>query len=170
MTVLDLRRVVHRASQFWRHRTARVTREEQAQAGAILGPTLAPLFLGMPLNEQRHGLDVLASVARLGADGHLLHQAALLHDLGKTEAGFSIQERSLAVFLRALSPALFQTFLRLRPGFRRRYQIYRDHARIGAARLESFGMSELAAVIAEHHDDNPRSEVARLLRRADLRH
>lgn len=158
---------LHRVGQFWRHSSATVTQAETARAVELLGPTLAPLFLALPANEQRHGLDVLSAVERLGSADQLLQQAALLHDIGKAEARFSVLDRSLAVFLQALPGGLFEGLLRMRPGYRGRYQIYRDHAALGAARLAAAGAAELAAVVAEHHATNPSLEVSRRLRRAD---
>jgi hypothetical protein len=160
---------IHRVGQFWRHASARVTPAERADAQGILG-SLAPLFFELPVNDQRHGLDVLESVTRL--DGHpdvLLQQAALLHDLGKGVANFSIVERSLTVFLRAVSPRALEALMRSRPPFARRYEIYADHAKIGAERLRAAGAADLAAIVAEHHATHPQSEVTRHLQRADGR-
>jgi putative nucleotidyltransferase with HDIG domain len=138
-----------------------------AKAAALLGPELTPLFMALPVNEQRHALNVLATVEQMGEQNLLLRQAALLHDLGKGQAEFSVLERSLAVSLEAVSPALLRLLMMLRPGFRARYQAYKDHAAIGAARLQAMGAAQLAAVIAEHHLPNPTLEVTRQLRRAD---
>jgi len=135
----------------------------------VLG-RLTPLFLELPVNDQRHGLDVLETATRLESQpSQLLQQAALLHDLGKSEAHFSVVERSLTVFLRAVSPRTLQTLQRSRPAFARRYGIYADHARIGAERLRAAGADDLAVIVAEHHAKDPQSEVTRRLQRADGR-
>jgi hypothetical protein len=160
---------MHRVGQFWRHASARVTSQERERAEQVLGP-LALLFFELPVSDQRHGLDVLATVTQLeGQPSQLLQQAALLHDLGKREAHFSVIERSLTVFLRAVSPKTLKILQRSRPTFARRYGIYADHARIGAERLRGAGAAELAAVVAEHHAKAPASEVTRRLQRADGR-
>lgn len=158
-----------RVGQFWRHSSAQVAPAERAHATEILGAQLAPLFQALPTNEQRHALDVLATLQELGEDDRVLQQAALLHDMGKATVRFSVIDRSLAVFLRAASPALFARFLGALPGFRRRYEVYQRHAAIGAARLEGLGATELAAIIAEHHASAPVLERTRRLRRADGR-
>ncbi len=161
-------RWLRRGHQFWRHSAGRVSADEAARAAEILGQTLAELFRSLPVSEQRHGLDVLATVERLdGLPGRLLQQSALLHDMGKAQAHFSVVDRSLAVLLEALSPSLRSGWLRLRPGFRARYAIYRDHAAIGASRLVAAGAAELAAVVAEHHHPQPSLEATRRLRQAD---
>ncbi|MEA2635128.1 MAG: hypothetical protein QOJ33_1805 [Chloroflexota bacterium] len=160
----------HRVGQFWRHASARVSEQERVAVERLLGPSLWPLFAQLPVNDQRHGLDVLETVRRLeGQTDRLLQQAALLHDAGKAGARFSVVERSLTVFLQAASPRLLQVVLRARPGFARRHDIYIDHARIGAERLRAAGAPELAAVVAEHHASDPASDVTRRLQRADGR-
>ncbi len=161
---------LHRVGQFWRHTSARVGPEDAALADRILGPSLAPLFHALPVNDQRHGLDVLDTVRHLdGNPGRLLQQAALLHDVGKAGAQFSVMDRSVTVFLQALSPRLLDGWLRARPGLARRHRHYADHARIGADRVRATGADELAAIIAEHHDSEPRSDITRRLQRADRR-
>src|SRR3981189_3063425 len=154
----------HRVGQFWRHASARVTEQERGALEQLLGSALWPLFAGLPVNDQRHGLDVLETVRRFEREpGRLLQQAALLHDVGKAGAEFSVVERSLTVFLRAASPRFLQTLLQARPGFARRHDVYVDHARIGAERLRAAGAPELAAVVAEHHQPDPTSDVTRRL-------
>jgi len=161
---------LHRVGQFWRHASARVTPEERATAEMVLGPGLAPLFLQLPVNDQRHALDVLDTVIRLdGQPSPLLQQAALLHDVGKGGARFSVVDRSLTVFLEAVAPRILRSMLAARPAFARRFATYRDHARIGAEKLHALGAHELAAVVAEHHATNPSSDVTRRLKRADGR-
>jgi len=162
--------VLRRVGQFWRHSSARVSSAENARATEILGPRLAPFFFALPVNDRRHGLDVLETIEREGvAAPALLQQAALLHDTGKADARLSVVERSLTVFLNRFSPSMLAGLLRIRPGFRRRYQSYRDHAGLGAARLRAVGATELAAVVEEHHAEHPELDVTRRLRRADSR-
>ncbi len=161
---------LHRVGQFWRHASARVSEPERDAAAEVLGPALSPLFAGLPANDQRHGLDVLETVRRLeGEPDLLLQQAALLHDVGKAGAEFSVLDRSLTVFLRAASPRLLRMLLQARGGFARRHSVYVDHARIGAERLRAAGSPELAAIVAEHHAADPASEITRRLQRADGR-
>ena len=162
--------VLHRVGQVWRHSSARVSSAETARAREILGPQLAPFFLALPVNDQRHGLDVLTTLERDGAAAQpLLQQAALLHDMGKVDAHFSLVERSLTVFLARVAPPVLATLLRIRPGFRRRFLTYRNHASVGAAQLRAVGAADLAAVVEEHHADHPQLDVTRRLRGADRR-
>jgi putative nucleotidyltransferase with HDIG domain len=161
---------LHRVGQFWRHASARVSEPERDTAAQVLEPALWPLFAGLPVNDQRHGLDVLETVTRLeGEPDRLLQQAALLHDVGKAGAEFSVLDRSLTVLLRGAPPRLLRMLLQARPSFARRHDVYVDHARIGAERLRAAGAPELAAIVAEHHATDPASEVTRRLQRADGR-
>ena len=161
---------LHRVGQFWRHASAQVSPAESATAERILGPDLAPLFARLPVNDRRHGLDVLQTVTKLdGQPSLLLQQAALLHDVGKSGSEFSVIDRSVTVFLDAVSPRLLARLMRARPGFARRHAAYRDHARIGADRLRAAGAAELAAIVAEHHAGHPVLDVTRRLQRADRR-
>src|SRR6202022_3276156 len=106
----------HRVGQFWRHASAQVSPAETAKAERILGPDLAALFFRLPVNDQRHGLDVLETVTQLEPEpSRLLQQAALLHDVGKSGAEFSVIDRSLTVFLAALAPRLLEALLKARP-------------------------------------------------------
>jgi hypothetical protein len=82
---------------------------------------------------------------------------------------FSVVDRSLSVFLQAVSPRVLDAMLAARPGFGRRYRAYVDHARLGAERLRAAGAADLAAIVAEHHAAHPESEVTRRLQRADGR-
>src|SRR5258708_39001890 len=143
---------LHRVGQFWRHASARVGPDESLKAQRILGPELTPLFGELPVNDQRHGLDVLETLTRIEPDRtRLLQQAALLHDVGKAGVRFSVIDRSLSVFLQALSPRLFDAMLAARPGFARRYRAYVDHARIGAERLRAACRGGPAPMLAQHH-------------------
>jgi CRISPR-associated nuclease/helicase Cas3-like protein len=161
---------LHRVGQFWRHASAQVSASESSAAERILGPDLAALFARLPVNDRRHGLDVLETVTRLEAQpSQLLQQAALLHDVGKSGVEFSVIDRSLTVFLDAVSASLLAALIRARPGFARRHAAYKDHARIGADRLRAVGAMELAAIVAEHHAEHPVSDVTRRLQRADRR-
>jgi hypothetical protein len=161
---------LHRIGQFWRHASARVSSREILEAERILGPQLTPLFLGLPVNDQRHGLDVLETVERLEAEpSRILQQAALLHDVGKGGVRFSVIDRSLAVFLNAISSRALGALLKARPGFARRYRAYRDHADVGAERLRTARAVELATIVAEHHAARPTLDITRRLQRADRR-
>ncbi len=158
----------HRLHQFLRAATARIDEEERRRAAELLGPRLYPLFQSMRRNDQRHALDVTVTLRRMGETDPVVLQSALLHDVGKAEAPFSIIERSAAVFLRAAGPAVFQALCRRLPPFGRRYHRYRDHAQLGAELVRQAGGDPLVAqVIAEHHRGGAILAQTQRLRAAD---
>jgi hypothetical protein len=161
---------LQRVGQFWRHASAVVSPADRARAEALLGSSLAPFFFQLPVNDQRHGIDVLHTLLRLHPQaGRVLQQAALLHDAGKLGARFSVIDRSLAVLLKSMWPGSLRMFVRLVPNFGARLEVYEDHARLGAERLRAAGAPELAAIVEEHHSAAPRLELTRRLQEADRR-
>ncbi len=72
-----------KARQLVRHVAARVEPVERAALGEWLTPAQAALFDGMPVADQRHGLDVVAALRAAGVDDRDVHLAGLLHDSGK---------------------------------------------------------------------------------------
>jgi len=159
----------HRIYQFLRAATARIDEAERRRAAELLGPRLYALFQSMRRNDQRHALDVMATLGRMGETDSVVLQSALLHDAGKAGAPFSIIERSAAVFLRAAAPAGFEALRRL-PPFARRYDRYRNHAQLGAELVRQAGGNPLVAqVIAEHHHDGATLPQTQRLQAADGR-
>jgi putative nucleotidyltransferase with HDIG domain len=148
--------------------TARITEEERRAVAELLGPRLHAIYQAMRRNDQRHGLDVMATLHRLGEHDRIVLQSALLHDSGKALAPFTVIERSLAVFLQAVAPPLFAAACRYLPPLDRRYRRYCDHARLGAELvLRAGGEKRLAQVIAEHHGDMGTLPETQRLRTAD---
>jgi hypothetical protein len=161
---------LHRVGQFWRHASAAVTPADRRRAEALLGPSLAPFLFELPVNDQRHGIDVLHTLLRIDPQaGPVLQQAALLHDIGKQGSRFSVIDRSLTVFLKATWPRSLRLLVRIVPRFGARLEVYQDHARLGAERLRAAGATELAAIVEEHHSAQPRIEATRRLQEADRR-
>ncbi len=72
-----------KARQFGRHLVARVDPAERAGLAGWLTPAQLTLFDGMPVADQRHGLDVVARLRDTAADDAELLLAGLFHDAGK---------------------------------------------------------------------------------------
>jgi hypothetical protein len=72
-----------KARQFGRHLAARVAPAERAGLASWLTPAQLALFDGMPVADQRHGLDVVARLRDRGAGDPDLLLAGLFHDAGK---------------------------------------------------------------------------------------
>jgi len=69
--------------QFRRHLTGRVAPAERTALAGWLTLAQMDLFEGMHRADQRHGLDVVASLRRAGHEDLELLLAGLLHDAGK---------------------------------------------------------------------------------------
>lgn len=183
MGVVWPRRVLYRVGQFWAGLRARVAAEETALAQRILGPRAAALFRAMPVDAQRHSLDVLASLGAAAQTEPALAVAALLHDAGKVAAahsGLGLWLRGPLVLLEALLPGLAAAWALDNPRAGWRYVLYvqTHHPAIGAAWAAQAGCSELACWLIAHHQDRlesiqadaRRRELLAALQRADAAH
>ena len=73
--------------RFRSHRAARVSRAEVAEVATWTTPGQHALFRTMHVADQRHGLDVVASLRATGRTDPDLLLAGLLHDAGKGQTG-----------------------------------------------------------------------------------
>ena len=73
--------------QFRAHLRAKVRPQERAVLAAWTTPTQRRLFDSMHVADQRHGLDVVASLRDEGVKDRDVLLAGLLHDAGKGDAG-----------------------------------------------------------------------------------
>ena len=76
--------MLHRVAQFGRAILARVDQEEKAAVERLLPEAAARAFARMPVQDQRHGLDILAALQAQGLQGAgagLLSVAAYLAGL-----------------------------------------------------------------------------------------
>src|SRR4051812_46000042 len=79
-------RVFYRLGQFWQGRAAQVSPADYQEAARALPPAALSLFHQMPVDAQRHSLNVLHAVRAAGYEQPDLAVAALLHDCGKVAA------------------------------------------------------------------------------------
>lgn len=155
-------RVFYRLGQFWQGLWAEVTPADQQRAAEVLPATSLSLFLQMPIDAQRHSLNVLEKLWSEGPCHPDLAVAALLHDCGKvvTQQG----GRSLGLWVRGpllLLEKFFPDFvdrwalstLPEKPSERWRYLLYvqREHAAIGAAWATQAGCSPLSCWLIANH-------------------
>jgi hypothetical protein len=96
----------YRVRQFFRALFARVSDEELEQAARILTPAALALFCSMPIQDQRHGLDVCVALQQAGHTKPDLLAAALLHDAGKAAARIPAGQRAVIVLLERFAPRL----------------------------------------------------------------
>lgn len=177
--------MVYRIRQFMQGFAASVAPVELDRAARILPPAALALFLRMPVDAQRHSLNVLQTLASEGDVAHDLACAALLHDVGKIAAdkiaagGIALWMRGPLVLLDALLPAASARMARAEPQRGWRYLLYahREHPSIGAAWARKTGCTPLTCALIERHQevlpqlpsaqDDPQSALLRRLQRAD---
>jgi hypothetical protein len=177
-----LRRARYRVRQFIQGLQAHVTDAERRQVAAILPAAARPIFARMPLDAQRHSLNVLHALQAAGTVDHDLAVAALLHDAGKVAPNgirLGLWARGPLVLAETLFPALVHRIAEPVPSHRLRYAVYvhTQHAYLGARQAEAAGCGPLACWLIEHHQDrtlpaHATAEQTRLLtrlQRADSR-
>jgi hypothetical protein len=155
----------YRIQQFVRGFRAKVGPDERTSALALLPETAWPLFNALPLDAQRHSLDVLSMLKSAGYQDPDLAAAALLHDMGKIAAqeagaGISLWMRGLLVMVEAVAPDFLRDQARSEPTAGWRYAIYvhLEHPAIGAERARAVGCSELTCWLIAHHQDTLNAE------------
>jgi hypothetical protein len=159
---------------------AQVAPDEVAQAMRLLPPGGVTLFLQLPVDAQRHSLNVLGALARQGTLGDDLAAAALLHDCGKMAASgrISLWTRGPLVLLEVLAPQVATRLARPIPsgGWRHALWVQQEHAAIGADWARQVGCSETTCWLIAHHQDRlppaqageaERISLLRRLQRAD---
>jgi hypothetical protein len=144
-----VREVAHLSRRFFGHLRARpLTPQEQASVRDRLDAPLASWFFRQHPADQRHAWIVAQRVAANRPEDHAAAVAALMHDVGKVEAGLGPIARSLATVAEALRIPL-----------RGRWKRYRDHGDIGGAILEECEAGGLAVAFARHHPGPPPPDV-----------
>lgn len=162
-------RALYRVRQFTRGLTARVTEQERTQAVAVLPERARALFLRLPVDAQRHSLNVLQTLDEHGYDHPDLRAAALLHDVGKLaaeDAGVRIGLwlRGPLVVLDAVAGEQAARLAAGDPARGWRYALYvhREHAAIGARWAADAGCSALTCWLIAHHQDGVASGADRV--------
>src|SRR5262249_2973739 len=115
----------------------------------------------MPKHDRRHSIAVarrveaaLAGTAYAGEPRWI--EAALLHDIGKLDAGLGVFGRVGAMLAGALAGYQMADAWSERRGVTRRFGLYLRHPELGASRIEMCGGSREAAAWAAAHQDPER--------------
>jgi hypothetical protein len=153
-------RARYRAGQFLSAMRASVQPEEVALVRALLPGKALLLFEAMPVDAQRHSLNVLYSLRAAGFSEVDLAVAALLHDVGKAAAwagGVRLGPwlRGPLVVGEWLAPGLMRRLAVDDPARGWRYALYvqLEHAAIGAKWAAQAGCSRPACWLIAHHQD-----------------
>lgn len=151
--------------QFTRHLLGRVGAHERAALAGWLTPAQLALFETMHRADQRHGLDVVATLRREGHGDPDLLLAGLLHDCGKGRTlgvwhrvGWALGER-YGARVRSLWAAL--------PGFRAAFANLDQHAERSAELCLAAGCSERVAELVRHQAEPTDAVLGEALRLAD---
>jgi hypothetical protein len=127
---------------------------------SILEPTELAVWHELPRHDQRYTIRVAKLVEQRLAGTEFAGDprwlaAALLHDVGKLDAGLGVVGRSAATVLGAVAGRPRVDRWAHTPGFRRRAAWYLRHDERGAARIRAVGGRDEAAcwARAHHHRD-----------------
>lgn len=127
----------------------------EGPAREVLPPPLLALFERMPPEDRAHGLEVLRRLRSQVQEDPVLLSAALLHDVGKAEAGVGLVHRALRVLLARTVPSLWR-WLCWPTGWRRPFWVVANHPARGAVWVETAGGApELCALIRHHEAPAP---------------
>jgi len=176
-------RIFWRVRQFVRGVFAHVDADEMLEVTRALPKAAVCRFCQMPLDGQRHSLNVLYTLQAAGWHDPDLAAAALLHDVGKVAGDtanirLSPWLRGPLVLLTALAPAKVEAMASDDPATGWRYLLYvhREHPAISAAWAGADGCSDLTCWLIEHHQDqfshkpaDKRDELLAILHWADSR-
>jgi len=122
----------------------------------------------MPYVDRRHCLDVVHTLQERGYTHPALFQAALLHDVAKSE-GVSLGHRVAVVLLKAFAPGLLRHLAKDRRGsWRYGFYVHHHHPERGAALAQAVGCDPLAVDLIRRHQESlsqagPRTPVDMLL-------
>lgn len=146
--------VAYRLRQFAAALRARLTAGERAQIVQMLSPAELALFERMARYDQRHCLDVCATLHTGGYIDPMLLRAALLHDCGKVgDDGRPIPliYYGLFVVLLRLAPALYRWAAGIGRGPLRAFALHAAHDRRSARLVAAAGSPpELVAILDDY--------------------
>lgn len=153
-------RLFWRIRQFVRGITAHVDADEMLVVAHLLPKAALARFCALPLDAQRHSLNVLYTLYEAGWDDPDLAAAALLHDVGKVAgdaAGVVLSPwlRSALVLLDVLAPNKMADLGADDPtqGWRYLLYVHREHPAMGASWAMQDGCSALSCWLIAHHQD-----------------
>lgn len=143
----------YRARQFV---TRCLAREGAIDTVAIRGVLPEPafrLYQRMPLGDRIHAQNVWMTLKEGGPNSRDLEQAALLHDVGKSQANVSLVHRVLIVLIQgAHAPFLERLARDVSHSWRYPFYVHLHHAEIGARLCADAGCSPLTVALVRYHE------------------
>lgn len=149
-------RVRYRTWQFWRSmRPAPLPSDHEEEVAAILNPNEMELFHRLPLADRHHCYRVMRTIKGTGHSENELLAAAILHDVGKTEAQTTWWDRPLVVLAEAIAPSAAEKWANgSGQGLSRPFKTKANHADWGAnLALDAGSMALTVELIRRHHPD-----------------
>lgn len=150
--------------QFRAHVRASVGPAERPELETWLTDAQLAMFDGMHVADQRHGLDVVATLRSEGVTDPEVLLAGLLHDAGKGQTG--LWPRVIYSLGQAFGSWVPRVAAAL-PGFSAALVLLRDHAETSAAMALAAGCSPRTADLIRHQDAPIDPDAGRLLQLAD---
>jgi hypothetical protein len=112
------------------------------------------LFMSMKRSDRQHHLRVLGYLLKRNYNHPALLTAALLHDVGKSTAPFSIPDRIVAVVVNKLFPEKYRQWSSGKPvGWRTPFVVSAHHPDWGADLLSAADGDNVAVALVRHHQD-----------------
>jgi len=150
---------------------------DDALARQVLRDDELQLYLRMSAGDQRHAQRVLLALRREGSWSRDVEQAALLHDVGKSQASLTLAHRVAVVLLAAVAPRMLERLAATDVSrWRRPFYAHVHHAEIGAVLCAQAGCSPICVTLVRVHQGShmdalsPELQAALVaLRRADER-
>ena len=153
-----------KARQFRSHLRARVRPQERAVLAAWTTPNQRRLFDSMHVADQRHGLDVVATLRAEGVADIDVLVAGLLHDAGKGDTGLWPR---VAYSLGQAYGTWVWTIAGVWPGMSSSLERLREHAERSAVLAAEAGCSPRTVELIRQQDEPTDAEFGELLRLAD---
>lgn len=147
---------MYRARQFFSALIARTDDTDGRELDQLLTSPQQDLFRRMALNDQRHSLEVCATLRQAGHDAPDLLAAALLHDVGKAAGRIWLWQRTLIVLLERSGPGVLRWLARGShqsdaPWWRRGFVINQLHPELGARWAAEAGCSPMIVALVRRH-------------------
>lgn len=145
-----------RVGQFFGALAAAVSPPDSALAADVLPPKLFEIFERMPAADRRHAFAVFSALKNHGESDLTLLSAALMHDVGKADAGITVVHRVARVLLRSTMPPLWCYLSGWPTGWRRPFWVVANHAERGAVWVETRGgEADVVGLIRYHEQPAP---------------